>query len=106
MVNPYEGERYAALFWEHNFRTVPFELLGIPALTNRGIGLILHGAHGRTWISASRLASLTHTPRYQDRVHHELGLSVNGLLSLFRLDLTWRLDAPGFFAGIAYARLF
>ena len=26
--HPYEGPRYMALFWEHNFRTVPFEYLG------------------------------------------------------------------------------
>ena len=32
---PYEGEKYLGLFWEHNFRTVPFEILGLRGLARR-----------------------------------------------------------------------
>jgi hypothetical protein len=38
--HPYEGPRYAALFWEHNFRTAPFEYLGAWGLVRRGMGLL------------------------------------------------------------------
>jgi hypothetical protein len=47
---PYQGEHHVALFWEHNFRTVPFELLGWQAPVEQDIELLLHGGHGRTWI--------------------------------------------------------
>ena len=104
--NPYEGERYAALFWEHNFRTLPFEWIGQEWLVKRGIGLILHGGHGRTWISDARLASLPYTPQYQDRFHHEIGISINALLGILRLDVTRRLDTPKYFVGLGIARLF
>lgn len=97
---PYEGEHHAAVFWEHNFRTVPFEWLGLMPLARRGIGLSVYGGHGRTWIGDARRASLSYTPQYQDRFHHEAGVSINGLFYLFRLDFTKRLDASGFFVGI------
>ena len=97
---PYEGQHYAGLFWDHNFRTIPFEILGIESLSRRGIGLSVFGGHGRTWISKARLASLAYVPRYQDSVHHELGVSVTGLFYLFRLDMTTRIDRPGFFINI------
>jgi hypothetical protein len=103
---PYEGERLLAIFWEHNFRTVPFELVGWRWMAERGIGVILHGAHGRTWISDGALASLAHIPQYQDEVHHELGLSVNGLFKLFRVNFTRRLDAPESTISLGLARIF
>lgn len=97
---PYEGTHYAAVFWDHNFRSIPFEILGIMPLVRRGIGLSVYGGHGRTWLSDSRRASLPFTPSYQDRFHHEVGLSINGLAYFFRLDFTKRLDASGFFVGV------
>ena len=97
---PYEGEHYAGLFWDHNFRTIPFELLGIDPLVRRAIGLSVFGGHGRTWISPARLAGLNYIPGYQNRMHHELGLAVTGLMYLFRIDMTARLDNPGFFVNI------
>ncbi|MEJ2636622.1 MAG: DUF5686 family protein [Calditrichia bacterium] len=103
---PYEGEKYAGIFWEHNFRTVPLEILGLRSLAQKGIGIILHGASGRTWISDRTLNRLTYTPRAANEFHHELGISVNGLFGLFRVDFTRRLDEPGYFLGFSLARLF
>ena len=97
---PYEGEHYAAIFWDHNFRTVPFEMLGLMSLARRGIGINIHGGHGRTWISNDRLAALTYLPQYQDHFHHEVGISLTGLFYFFRLDFTKRLDTTGFFIGV------
>ena len=45
--HPFEGERYAALYWEHNFKSTPFELLGLWHWAMRGTGLVVHGASGK-----------------------------------------------------------
>ncbi len=103
---PYEGEKTLGFTWEHNFRTLAFEWLGWDALVRRSIGFILYGGHGRTWIPDARLAGLADTPQYQDRFHHEVGLSVNGIFSLFRIDFTQRLDRSDFVVGMGIARLF
>ena len=101
--HPHEGEHYAALYWEHDFRSAPFELLGLWGLAMRGAGLVVHGASGRTWIDAERRAGLGYEPRYQDGFRHEAGVSLV-LFHLLRLDLTRRLDGAGWCAGASLAR--
>lgn len=103
---PYEGEKYTALFWEHNFRTVPFEIVGLQWIAQKGIGVIVHGASGRTWISKERLNSLNYTPSYTDHFHHEIGLSLSGFFGFFRIDTAQRLDKKGFYVGASFARVF
>lgn len=106
---PYRGEQYAGLLWEHSFRTVPLELLGLYGLAERGYNILIHGGHGRSWISATRQTDLLAQGipiTDPERFHHELGVSVSGLLGAFRLDLTKRLDAPGFTIGLGLARLY
>jgi hypothetical protein len=105
-ANPYEGEHYFGAFWEHHFRTLPFEYLGWDALVKRNIGIIVFGGHGRTWISDDRLSLLTFTPQYVDRFHHEVGVSINGLFGLLRVDFAKRLDTSGFTIGFGIARIF
>ena len=105
---PYHGEHHVAAFWEHNFRTVPFELIGWQAPVSQDIELILHGGHGRVWIgddAEQRLSQRDILLRTVDGFHHELGLSVNGLFyDTLRLDLTKRLDAGGFSVGVSVLR--
>jgi len=104
---PYEGERYLGLFWEHDFRTVPFEALGLLPFVERDMGFRLFGGHGRAWIDAERLPTLAFTPRTPDRFHHELGLAFTNLWGTpLRLDVGYRLDRPGFFVGFGLSRLF
>ena len=100
---PYEGQHYAAAFWEHNFKSAPFELLGLWGLARRGFGLVLHGAVGRTWIDSDRRATLGYTPHFIAGFHHEVGLSLQ-LYHLLRLDLTRRLDRGGWHFGVGMAR--
>ncbi|MFZ0391248.1 MAG: DUF5686 family protein [Calditrichia bacterium] len=102
----YEGDRYLGIFWEHNFRTVPFELLGLDRLVKKNISLILQGASGRSWISQEHLQQLNYLPGTPDQFHHEIGIGINGLFNLFRIDVTRRLDEPGLYMGIGLARLF
>jgi hypothetical protein len=105
---PYQGEHHVALFWEHNFRTVPFQLIGWQALVDQNVGILVHGGHGRTWIDDAaerRLLRRGVLLRTADGLHHELGLSINGLLyDSLRLDLTKRLDASGVSVGVSFVR--
>ncbi len=103
---PYEGEKYAAIFLEHNFRTILFELMGLDFLTRNGMGIIIHGAVGRTWISAERQENADFKIRTTNRLHQEAGLSLNGLFNLFRLDVTRRLDRNDTFIGFGLSRFF
>ena len=102
---PYEGEQYIGVFWEHDFTTLPFEWLGLRSLVRSNMGFRLFGAHGRTWISSSHLQKMTFTPRFPESYHHEMGISITNILgSPIRLDLTYRLDQPGFFFGVGLTR--
>lgn len=107
---PYRGDRSLAFFWEHNFRTVPFELLGMDRLAERALNLIVFGGHGRSWLPG-RWA--TPAPGEAEGLvfdsagwHHEVGLSLSGVFSIVRIDVAQRLDEPGFFIGIGTARIF
>ncbi len=112
---PVEGDRYAAAAWEHHFRSVPFELLGLETLAVQNLGLSLHGAHGRVWLDGDPQTRLPPAPlRFIDGWIHELGVSLHGGFFLpVRLDLTYRFDpgsgsgaGSGLFVSFGVARLF
>jgi len=104
---PYEGNRYLGVFWEHDFKTIPFEGLGLDALVDRNMGVRLFGGHARSWLDDDRVTDLAFTPKVPQHVHHELGLSLTNIGgSPFRLDFTYRLDEPGFFIGFGLSQLF
>lgn len=103
---PYIGEDYVALFWEHNFRSVPFELLGWRWFAEKNIGLIIFGGHGRSWLSDKNRAKLNYINNNLDNYHNEVGISLNGLFNFFRIDVTWRLDRPGTYLGVSTFRWF
>ncbi len=105
-VRPFEGDNTVAIFWEHNFRTSPFELIGAWSLARSGITLSVFGGHGRTEISNNALQGLTYSPRLIDGWYHEAGLSIGGLVGILRLDVAKRIDSSGFSVGVAAARLF
>jgi hypothetical protein len=88
----YEANDVLALHWEHHFRTVPFEWLGWDRAVDKGVGVIVFGSSVQTW-----------RPKH---THHEIGASISGLFSLMRVDVAYRLDQPGFFAGLSLARIF
>ncbi len=103
---PYEGESYLGVFWEHNFRTVPFELINFDFLVEKGVGIIVYGGHGRSWISEQTLSELTFIPAYTTRMHNETGFSINNIFSLLRFDTTYRWETKGIYVGISMARFF
>jgi hypothetical protein len=103
---PYEGEHFFALYWEHNFRTVPFELINFNFAVDHGIGIIIYGSHGRSWISNQRLSEMLFTPAYTNKFHNEIGISINNLISILRLDTSYRFDNQLFYFGVSLARFF
>ncbi len=94
---PYVGTRGVAVFWEHDFGTLPFETLRLPGLAETGLGVTLHGAHGVLEHDSALRGSLPQP----EGPHHEIGLSLTELFRYpVRVDFTWRLDRPGFRIGV------
>jgi len=104
---PYEGEQYLGVTMEHNFRTIPFEALGLTSLVERNIGLIIFGGAAKTWAPESEeLHYRFYRPNETNGIHWEAGASINGILGLFRLDFAARLDEPALLVNLSVARLF
>jgi hypothetical protein len=107
---PYEGASYVALNAEHNFRSIPLEALGWRGAAKSGLSIIAFGGIGKTWIPQSQkdffTQSIGYSPVTTNDWHAEVGVSLSNIFSLFRIDLAYRVDDPGFYPGISVARLF
>jgi len=88
--------------WEHTFRTVPFEWLGLYGLVRRHWNVIAHGASGTAWLPQGHAAH----DRSTSGSHHEVGVSLSGILTVIRIDATWRLDKAAFVPGLSLSRIF
>lgn len=99
---PYVGSEYWSAYAEHNFRTIPFEILGLDYFVDKGWGIILFGGAGYAGSDDSEPNNLF----ISDGVHTEVGASLNSILGVIRLDAAKRLDAPGFFIGLSVPRYF
>ena len=95
------ARQYAMVAWEHDFRSVPFELFGWRGAAPRGLSVQVHGAHA--WADGAPGAFVESSV-----VHHEVGASLGlGYAAPVRLDVTYRLtDDPGVVVGFGLARLF
>jgi len=100
---PYVGDKWALFAWEHTFRTIPFEWLSWRWPIERHWNVILTGGHGWADYDGARIPGVQ---TLSGSWHHEAGISLSGLFTMFRLDTSWRLDAPGFRVGISTARIF
>lgn len=107
---PYEGASYIALNAEHNFKSVPLEMLGWRDATKTGLSILAFGGVGKTWIKNSQQERFNElygrNPVYAEDWHVEAGVSLSNIFNLFRADFAYRLDQPGFFVGVSVARLF
>lgn len=104
LVNkPLEGEKKAALFWEYNFKSIPFEVLGLSYFARNKYDFLIHGAGGRTWIDKSRLRKMKqhYQPLYKDDLHKELGLAfkIKYKFVSIRLDVTRNLETQNDYFG-------
>jgi len=95
---PYQGNSIIFGYWEHNFRTLPFELLSIESFVTRGLSVIVFGGH----------ALIRGTdPRNNDWIrHNELGVSMSGILGLIRLNLAYRIGENIVYPSMSIARIF
>jgi hypothetical protein len=100
---PYIGNQYWLITAEHNFRTIPFELIGLTPLVERGWGIIIFGGAGQTKAEGSNYPSDLFIT---DGVHSEAGISLNNVFGILRIDFTKRMDQPGFFVGLSVPRYF
>ncbi len=75
---PLEGEKKIGIFWEHNFKSIPFEIVGLKYFSRNKYEFIVQGASGRTWINEERLDRIkqNYAPSYKNEFHHELGISL------------------------------
>jgi len=103
---PLEGEKKIGIFWEHNFKSIPFEILGLNYFARNKYEFIVHGASGRTWISNERLNKFIqfYQPSFKNEFHHELGLSVMLKFKFFalRLDGTRNLNNDKNYIGFSF----
>ena len=95
---PYQGNGLIFGYWEHNFRTLPFELLGLDTIVRRGYGVLIFGGHafvrgvqpaGNNWIR-----------------HNELGISLSGFLGFMHLNLAYHIGGKRWSPTIGVARIF
>lgn len=107
---PYEGASYASLYAEHNFRSIPLEALGWKGAGKKGLSIIAFGGVGKTWENSEQLTFIQEFPGTMlpstMGLHTEIGVSLSNIFSLIRLDLAYRLDAPGLYPGISLSRFF
>jgi hypothetical protein len=79
------GDRFVMMSAEHNFRSVPFLVLGIPPLYKSGIEVILNATAAQSWLNG---VSTTHGWYY------EAGIGIGKIFDLIRADVTYRLSNP------------
>lgn len=80
------GQRYAVITAEHNFRSMPFILLGMRGISRKGIELIVHGGLARSWREGIGIP---------ERISYaEAGFGIGRLADILRLDVTRRLTGP------------
>lgn len=96
---PYQGSGIVFGHWEHNFRTLPFELLGLSSMVERGYNVSIFGGHAHVrGLGVSR---------HHWRRHNELGLSLSGIFGLARVDFAYHIEEKRFlYPTFGLARLF
>jgi hypothetical protein len=105
---PYEGSRYWQVYGEHNFRTIPFELLGLNSLADRGWSVILFAGAGESKVNSIpvHFESSQFVPQTSNGIHSEAGISLNSIFGIMRIDFANRLDEAGFYIGVSVPRYF
>ncbi|MDR9415383.1 MAG: DUF5686 family protein [Gracilimonas sp.] len=107
---PYEGASYVAFNAEHNFKSVPLEMLGWRNASKTGLSIITFGGIGKTWVKEEQVQEFNSryglAPITAEDLHMEVGVSLSNIFNLFRADVAYRVDQPGFFFGVSVARLF
>jgi len=102
----FKSGNFVSFFWEHNFGTVPFEVIGLQGVARTGIEIILHGSSGKFWKGESTFLRKMNYPDYFNDIQHEIGVSINKIFNFFRIDFTKNLNRDDYFIGVSIARMF
>ena len=103
---PPKGGNVWSVFWEHDFSTTLFEYLGLWQIAKSGLGVTIHGAHGRA-IPAKGFTSIDTSSLFDQTTHHEWGMSLTQLFNLpVRFDVTRNVNDRRFYFGIGITKQF
>ncbi len=100
------GNSHIALFAEHTFRSVPFDILRLKKLTG-SMEFSVNGAYGKTW--APSTSPIRCANYYTGRInsgHGEIGISFQNVFRYFRLHLSKHLDSSDYFFNWGFAKLY
>ncbi len=101
---PIRGNRVWAAYWEHDFSTSVFEILGLWGIARNGIGFRIHGAHGQA-LASDGLKAIGELGRFSDKVHHEIGVSFTHFFNMpFRIDITKNLNRGPVAVGLGLVK--
>ncbi len=85
-------------YWEQNFRTLPFEILGLWSLANQGYHIIIFEGHA--FVRGVQ-------PPINDWIcHNELGLSLGGIFGLMRVKFAYHIGANRVSPSFGLTRIF
>lgn len=97
-IREFQGDAFAMVNVEHNFRSIPFLLLDLPFLYENSIELVLHGSFAQTWVNDIP---------YPNGWYSEAGIGLNRIFDVLRADVTYRFRDPRrFFFSVSVANLF
>ena len=103
---PLEGQKKLAFFWEYNFRSIPFEIVGLEYLSNNKYELLIHGASGRTWIDGNKLTQIqkNYNLNYLNDYQHEMGIAIKFKYRFIalRIDATRNLSNHRNYLGFSF----
>ena len=81
----FTGDRFAMISAEHNFRSVPFLMLGIPFLYKSGIEFLVDATAAQSWLNGSSMTN---------GWYYEAGIGIGKIFGIIRADVTYRISNP------------
>ena len=79
------GDRFVMISAEHNFRSVPFLMLGIPFLYKKGIEFLIDATAAQSWLNAHSMTN---------GWYYEAGIGIGKIFGFIRADITYRISNP------------
>jgi hypothetical protein len=88
-IKEFAGDRIATFAVEHNFASLPFRTIGLPLMEN--VDFLITASAAWTGLSNESRLFQTVSLRTNRNVLVEVGFGLGRLLTMFRLDFSWRL---------------
>jgi hypothetical protein len=81
----FTGDKFVMISAEHNFRSVPFLMLGIPFLYKSGIEFLVDAAAAQSWLNGNSMTN---------GWYYEAGIGLGKIFGIIRADVTYRISNP------------